>query len=373
MLTLAEYRERYSQYRRDPHLLKLHASRPFIAVWDDHELTNDAYDVGAQNHQPATEGDWTARRLIAAQVWHEFLPARLPAGRTSLEVYRSFKIGSLVNLVMLETRINKAKQLSLTDPKYYGLGPSGPVLDASKFMADYLDSERGTIGDKQLQWVASEVVADTRTWQFIGSSVLMGKIQLPLEMMGAIAALGSVNSSDMMALFTAVSEFQKVQAEMVQVKNRVDAGTATATDQARLANPLPYNFDSWDGYPIEREKLYAVLKGKNVITTAGDTHNAWMCKLHDAQGNLIGTEMATMSVSSPGFEGLFTDKPLRDGFISATTYLVDELEYLEGANRGFLTVEFTPSEVTGTWTTVDTVRSTDYKTEVVKTAKVQPN
>lgn len=55
ILSLADYRARHAQYKTDPDLQALHAAAPMIAVWDDHEVTNDAYTNGAENHQ-ASEG-----------------------------------------------------------------------------------------------------------------------------------------------------------------------------------------------------------------------------------------------------------------------------------------------------------------------------
>ena len=68
VFTLADYRARYARYRREPELQAIHAAHPFIAVWDDHEFANDAWQNGAQNHMPATEGDWAERRRAAAQI-----------------------------------------------------------------------------------------------------------------------------------------------------------------------------------------------------------------------------------------------------------------------------------------------------------------
>ena len=45
----------------------MRSSAPIIPVWDDHEYANNAWLHGAENHQPATEGDWDVRRLIALQ------------------------------------------------------------------------------------------------------------------------------------------------------------------------------------------------------------------------------------------------------------------------------------------------------------------
>jgi alkaline phosphatase D len=50
-ITIDDYRKRYAQYRQDQDLQALHAALPMIAVWDDHELANDAWKNGAENHQ----------------------------------------------------------------------------------------------------------------------------------------------------------------------------------------------------------------------------------------------------------------------------------------------------------------------------------
>ena len=60
-ITLADYRTRQAQYRTDKDLQELHRQYPIIAVWDDHETANNAWMGGAENHMPATEGDWSAR------------------------------------------------------------------------------------------------------------------------------------------------------------------------------------------------------------------------------------------------------------------------------------------------------------------------
>ena len=67
MVTLADYRLRYASYRLDPDLQALHAAFPMIAQWDDHELANDAYRDGAENHQPDKEGEWAVRKAAACE------------------------------------------------------------------------------------------------------------------------------------------------------------------------------------------------------------------------------------------------------------------------------------------------------------------
>ena len=76
MVTLADYRQRHGQYKQDPDLQALHARYPFIVTWDDHEVTNDQWSGGAENHQ-AAEGDYAARRVQAHRAYDEWLPVRM--------------------------------------------------------------------------------------------------------------------------------------------------------------------------------------------------------------------------------------------------------------------------------------------------------
>jgi alkaline phosphatase D len=112
-LTLADYRRRYAQYRTDADLQALHAAMPMIAVWDDHEVANDTWTGGAENHDPATEGSFSTRRAAAIQAWLEWIPIRLPDASKPDQIYRSFDFGTLLSLHMLDTRqVGRDQQLS---------------------------------------------------------------------------------------------------------------------------------------------------------------------------------------------------------------------------------------------------------------------
>ena len=67
MVSLADYRRRHAQYKRDADLQRLHARYAFIHTWDDHESANDAWKDGAENHT-ADEGSWAARRAASHKV-----------------------------------------------------------------------------------------------------------------------------------------------------------------------------------------------------------------------------------------------------------------------------------------------------------------
>lgn len=104
---LADYRMRHAQYRRDVDLQEMHRQHPVIALWDDHELANNAWRGGAQNHQQG-EGSWRARRSAAVRAYLEWLPVRESEDR----YYRRFRFGDLADLWMLETRLRRDEQVA---------------------------------------------------------------------------------------------------------------------------------------------------------------------------------------------------------------------------------------------------------------------
>src|SRR6185436_15167400 len=76
IVSLEEYRQRHAQYKRDPDLQEAHRQHPFVAIWDDHEVANNAYRDGAANHQPDSEGDWASRKAAAMRAYFEWMPIR---------------------------------------------------------------------------------------------------------------------------------------------------------------------------------------------------------------------------------------------------------------------------------------------------------
>ncbi|WP_324671537.1 alkaline phosphatase D family protein [Hymenobacter sp. GOD-10R] len=339
VISVQDYRTRYKQYRSDKQLQKAHQRKPFICVWDDHELANDAYIDGAENHQP-NEGDFQQRKKNAQQVWHEYLPARV-ASRD--KIFRSFDLGGLANLLMLDTRmLGRDKQLSYSD--YFG---PGNVFNAPAFAAAWLNPNRSMLGAEQRAWLATSLAGSQAKWQVLGSQVLMGKMYIPAELLSLIAQLASGGATPaLLAQYTAVST------QLIAIKTRIQQGdpTVTPAERARVETVLPYNLDAWDGYPAEREKLYAAANGKKLISLAGDTHNAWYNDLRDASGRKVGAEFACASVSSPGFEALFGgNTAAAQGFAQSTELLIDDLNYLDASQRGYVLAEFTAAAATSKW------------------------
>lgn len=348
IISLDDYRTRYKQYRSDTSLKLAHQKKPFICVWDDHEIANDTYKEGAENHDEATEGSFEVRKQNALQAYSEFLPfSRISADDNSL-IYRSVNIGNLVNLVLMDTRlIGRDKQLSITD--YF----TATGFDTVAFQTALSDPNRSILGTEQRDWVISEISNSSAKWQVLGQQVLMGKMNVPAEL---LTAFGSPN-------------FATILTELVTIKLRHlnNDPTLTPEEIARVTSVIPYNLDAWDGYPVDREIIYGALNGKKIVTLAGDTHNAWQNTLIAADGSEVGIELATSSVSSPGFEtylGATVTPELIAGFQEAMTTLIDNLNYFDASRRGFMMTTFTTTEVTSEWIFVDTLLSASYSTEV---------
>ncbi|CAM3961362.1 MULTISPECIES: alkaline phosphatase D family protein [Flavobacterium] len=343
IITLNDYRARYKQYRTDKNLQLAHQKKPFICVWDDHEIANDTYKDGAENHQP-NEGSFEARKADAIKAYSEFLPMK--TNDINL-IYRNFNIGNLVNLVMLDTRvIGRDKQL-----EYSNYFDNSGNFDIPSFQTDLLNPNRTLLGTTQRNWLISQVTGSSAPWQVLGQQVLMGKMMIPAEL---LIGLGSVLGGSAAAL----QQFQQTLTELVSIKLRYTNGDPTLTNAeiGRITTVLPYNLDAWDGYPVEREILYNSFGNKKIICLAGDTHNAWYSNLNDSNANGKGREFATSSVTSPGLEKyLGLDASAIGGFETAMQVLIDDLNYLNASDRGYLTVHFTSSTVESKWNFVTTV------------------
>lgn len=155
LLTLQDYRSRYAQYRLDEQLQKIHQNAPFIAVWDDHEIANDTYSEGAQNHQEE-EGDWNERKLAAQQAYFEWLPI---TDNTKYEIQRELNFGDLANLYMLDERLKgRTKQ---------------PTQEGESA------SNNSMLGRTQYNWLVNAIHQSEAAWNILGNQVLFSSITIP--------------------------------------------------------------------------------------------------------------------------------------------------------------------------------------------------
>lgn len=315
ILTLADYRLRYATYRADPDLRRIHQVLPMICIMDDHESANDSWHGGAENHDPATEGDWERRKAIALQVNREWLPV-------SDAPYAAYQVGDLATLFRLETRLlARDEQLDL-GAVLRGASDPQSAMEALIAFRDgaYVDPSRTMLGAAQEQWLAEGLAASTRggtAWQVLVQQVLMGNLRTPVSLADQLG--GGLPDYIRQRLMAAVMASQ---------------------------TGLPANMDAWDGYPAARARLFeaALAADANLLVLAGDTHNGWAFEL-DHAGTRTGVEFGVQSVSSPGFENYLAFVPPQD--LAASLVGTNAgLKWADTSQRGYMVVELTPTLAT---------------------------
>ncbi|WP_282131098.1 alkaline phosphatase D family protein [Pseudoalteromonas aliena] len=366
IITLSDYRKRYANYRLDGNLQAAHSHCAFITVWDDHEVANDTWRDGAQNHN-SDEGDFSERKLQALQAYFEWMPIRNVADKE--RIYRRFEFGNLVSLYMLDTRM-----LARDKPLDYADFELSTATGQGEFVNALGADDRALLGSEQLTWLTDGIKTSDNRWQVLGQQVLMTKMHLPIEVMLLLSSLQTTQASggDPRAM---LAQANILFAELAQIKIRVLKGdpTVTPAELARVETTVPYNLDAWDGYAYEREVLLgtAVAAQKNLVVLAGDTHNAWAGQLKTDANNPIaasknaGVEFATASVSSPGLEEYLAlttqDAQTVAQIEQVIALLVNDLAYNNLVNRGYLTVTFTKEQANAQWNYVSTIKAADYQ------------
>ena len=331
VVTLSDYRRRYAQYRSDPDLKAAHAAHPMICVWDDHELANDAWRDGAENHgngKETDEGPWEARRDTAIRAWFEWQPVRGEPDGGRTRIYRDYRYGDLLRLIMLDTRI-------------YGRDPQ-PDISGTDFtrpsILDVLnDGERQMLGRKQQRWLRKRLKKRGTTWQVIGQQVLL----TPLD------------SPDLEPLL------DLTRPSLIPVESLRQNIALSKT------NP-PVLLDTWDGYPWARRQLLKDIEryGFNTVVLSGDLHTSIAGNVRlDGASDVTTVEFMATSVTSPGFAEYLPEA--HPGAVAEATLKQNpDLRYMETDRRGWLHMTFTHKECVGEWRLLDTITDTDYTVSV---------
>lgn len=159
---LPGYRNRYALYKTDPDLLSSHLAFPWVATWDDHEVANN-YAGLHLNEDP--EEEVLIRRRAAYQAYYEHLPLRvsLPDDFGFLKIYRSFEVGDLASVSVLDTRQYRDDQACMDRP--------GPICSESQ------DPSRTIMGAEQKQWLKDRLRQSTQVWNVIAQQVIVAPIK----------------------------------------------------------------------------------------------------------------------------------------------------------------------------------------------------
>jgi phosphodiesterase/alkaline phosphatase D-like protein len=351
LLTYDDYARRHAQYSSDPDLQALKAAVPLLMVWDDHETANNAWRDGAENHD-AGEGDWAVRRDEALRAWRAWTPSR--DSDPMHERWGALQIGDLATLIFLETRLTARSEEILLEPFPVDVETADPDdPEARAEVAAWLErtvgaDDRTLLGERQLADVTASLAGSVdagQPWRVFANQVIMGRVPAPdYPSVMPFWLRWAIQSSDPLAW------------SFIQ----------------RFAFGTPFNLDAWDGYPAERERLYAAARAANAdfITLTGDTHNAWVLDLHDQAGARVGTEFGVTSVTSPSrFERL--NLPGVD-FGTYTEEAAPEVLRHNAYDRGYVHLTLTPQEARAELMVIDTCKSLDYSAYPDSVWRVRP-
>ena len=307
-VTLDDYRKRHACYKADKDLQEVHRQHPFIVIWDDHEVANNAwqnqqasrdpeYQGGADNHQQH-EGSWRERLSGAVRAYLEWMPIR--EGHNSqglLTIYRRFRFGNLLDLSMLDTRL-AGRDAQTQEPE---------IRDAQ---------QRTLLGYEQERWLEQGLAsaqAEGVCWKLLGQQVMMSQF--------------SINQS-------------------------------------------PLNHDQWDGYPAARQRLFDVLRQQqvdNFVVLTGDIHSSWALELNEdpfaAQPmESLGVELVTPAVTSPGIES-----ETRAALAAASLEsLLPHLNFVDFYYRGYVLLDITAERIQAEWWVVDNVERPRYASDCLR-------
>lgn len=311
IVSTADYRQRHAQYKRDPDLQRLHARYPFVTTWDDHEVTNNAWREGAENHDPDQgEGEYADRKQRAQRVYDEWMPIRMSGSAETgdgTRLFRQLRWGRLADIDMLDLRSYRDEQL-----------PTGsPTL-----LADAADPGRTLTGNRQLAWLKDRLSGSTARWKLVGNSVMIAPLtvaQLPRDAQAALAELTGVETADGMTI----------------------------------------NTDQWDGYTADRRELFDHISAEGIENTlflTGDIHTAWASDLpldpgtYPASGS-AGVELVCASVTSDNFDEIMGTPPRTTSLaLEASLQAANRhIRYVDLDRHGFSVLDVTPQRAQMDW------------------------
>ncbi|HEY9566301.1 MAG TPA: alkaline phosphatase D family protein [Nocardioides sp.] len=303
MVSLADYRQRHAQYKRDADLQELHARYPFIVTWDDHEVTNDANKDGAENHDEG-EGSWLTRRARSHRAYDEWMPVRM-SGTAALgdgtRLFRTLRFGQLAELSMLDLRTYR----------------STPVESPASGEAS--SSDRSIAGGQQLAWLKKNLANERAQWKLVGNPVMIAPV-----------TFGTVPD----AFIDPINDVTKLLPE----------------------DGVAYNIDQWDGYTHDRRVLFEHIRDQGITDTVfltGDIHSAWACELPFDPGSYpvvrknAGVEFVCTSVTSNNLKDILGVQR-RTASVAVETVLTaanPHIRHLNFDDHGYSVLDVTSARV----------------------------
>ncbi len=346
IITLGDYRQRHAQYRSDASLQAVSAKLPMITIWDDHETSNDSWRTGAENHGP-DEGVWEDRKRAALRAYYEWMPIRDPkTGGVREAIFRHYNYGDLLSLITVETRL-LARDKPLIIDDYFDMIREDK--GTKRFNEILFDETRDMLGDVQTDFIIDTLKTSKEAgqkWRMLANQVVIGRVTSP----DLTPHVDPVAIDNMAKVWPGIRDF----VEFSQYG-------------------LPTYTDSWDGYPVARDRFYDRLSEagiNDVVVVTGDSHEFWVNDLTDKEGAAMGVELGTTAVCSltlADYMGTATED-----YALLMTQSNQDVRYYNPMRSGYLDLELGQKTGTARLISIDTRISKDYQAEMTAQFTLKP-
>jgi alkaline phosphatase D len=293
-VTREDYDTRYRLYRGDPDLQLLHARHAIMATIDDHELSDNAWIGGAQEHDEEHQGPWRDRSNAAMSVWADWMPTlRRPVDGDP--IWREIDLGVAGRILLGETR------LSRSDPD----GPRGP--------------EKTALGLEQRAFMLDRLTTPIPGWTFLALPSMLSDLDAAVH--------------DETALF-ALHKLKMAEAD----------------------EPESFH-DLWDNFDIEQDALMdAAALADRTIVLSGDVHFSAE-HVNDLRNGGTFIEWTTPSVSSANLDDKMKWPRGTESrtYEAAMVRVLKDLRWCDLDSHGFLVIDCAPEKVSCQWWFIDKV------------------
>jgi alkaline phosphatase D len=139
--SIDNYRQLYRIFRSDTALQRAHEQLPMLAIWDDHEFSDDCWGATGTYQDGKVDETDVDRRRAANQAWFEYMPVDFAdpefeydaavSPPDDIRIWRDFTFGKHVHLVLTDLRSHRTDHL-VAENAY----PGTVVLTQAQLEAD---------------------------------------------------------------------------------------------------------------------------------------------------------------------------------------------------------------------------------------------
>lgn len=307
---LEGYRWRYGLQKTDPDLQKAHAVAPWLPIWDDHEIEDDYSGVWPSSPEESAEA-FRRRRLAAWQAWYENMPVRknVRIADGGMRIYRRIKFGDLAIIDLMDGRQYRSRQPCPVPPKY----GDGRIISES--CPDFHDARRTFLGAEQERWLYDGFRDHSAVWTILAQDLKVAPLRFPSS--------GGYN----------------------------------------------YWTDTWDGFPLARDRLTQVLANygpPNPIIFSGDYHSFFASNIrarpYDEEAPVVASEILGTSITSlgPPYEAI--QKVLPEN---------PDIRFFDSRKRGYVIADFTRQAMTAKLMSIADARDAQSEVSLTRTFIVE--